>query len=79
MIFPIYQPSEWSELYKINTKSGTCLKCQKEIVADIPFADGQLRGFISEDHGCGMEYRLLTFRNVKDRVLEDLMAGVKIN
>ena len=61
MIYPVVSTEEWSELYKVVPVEGKCPKCGIDIIADKPFADGRLRGFISEDHGCGIEKCLATF------------------
>ena len=35
---------------------GKCLKCKKEVVCNIPFIDGNVSGYKSEEHECGKEY-----------------------
>jgi len=64
MLYPLESAHSWSNKYGIQTKEGKCPSCGVDIVADIPFADRGLRGFISEDHGCGIEKCLITFKCV---------------
>ena len=35
---------------------GVCRKCQKKVVANIPFIQDGIIGKKSEDHGCGEAY-----------------------
>jgi hypothetical protein len=64
MIRIIEDSKTWSDKYGVDVKEGNCPKCGKYIIADAPFADKDLRGFISEDHGCGIEHCLLVFKSV---------------
>jgi hypothetical protein len=64
MIYPIIDPDIWTETYGVTTKDGECSKCNKPITANIPFADGDLRGFVSKEHGCGRNYSIMTFISV---------------
>ena len=70
MIYPIESTESWTNKYGIHPKDGTCPKCSQKIIADKPFADGSLRGFISEDHGCGIEYCLITCYDTKNKIWE---------
>ncbi len=76
MLFPQEAMDSWSEKYGLKISSGKCPACNRNIVADIPFADKSLRGFISGDHGCGIQYCLITFKDIsqKEKVFWERMA-----
>lgn len=42
-----------------NYEKGNCPRCGVEIIANMPFIDGYLRGYKSIDHGCGEEVTLV--------------------
>lgn len=69
MLYPIEDTEIWAERYGIETCFGECSGCGISIIADNPFADGELRGFISTDHGCGIEKCLVTFTISVDEFL----------
>ena len=54
-------------------KKGNCVKCGVEVIADIPFIDGNLVGRKSEDHGCGKQYtHIVLYLDTSDPDLEGL-------
>lgn len=62
LLYPVESNESWSRKYGIHPKEGVCTKCGLEVIADKPFADKDLRGFISVDHGCGISRCLITFK-----------------
>lgn len=73
MIFPDWTTEEWAKKHKLSVETGTCPKCGIGIIADKPFADGKLRGFMSEDHGCGIERTLVVF-NADEEFMDILFS-----
>lgn len=57
MLFPVEDKEWWAEKYNIKPQTGVCQKCGNSIEIDVPFADGEIRGFISKNDGCGEAYR----------------------
>lgn len=53
-------------------KKGKCYKCGKEVVANIPFIDGDLYGYKSQDHGCGEKYVHKVFR-MTDKEIKEIL------
>jgi hypothetical protein len=67
MLKPVDQDiEEWSKRWKLEVTKDNCPKCGVERIANIPFAEGTLRGFVSEDHGCGLNKTLVTYINTKE-------------
>lgn len=58
-------------------KQGKCPKCNKNIIANIPFIDGNLHGYKSKDHGCGEEYTLITF--IDETLYEDIEDALDVS
>ena len=42
-------------------EEGKCSGCGKDIIANMPWIDGDLCGYRSEDHGCGFKKTLVVF------------------
>lgn len=58
MIRLVESNQSWGEKYGLPTDQETsCPKCGKLVKIDTPYATKDERGFISQDHGCGMGYR----------------------
>tara|TARA_R100001086_G_C11823325_1_gene254651 strand:- start:252 stop:497 length:246 start_codon:yes stop_codon:yes gene_type:complete len=66
MIRLVEDSADWGRKYNIAYYEGYCPKCHIDVIANIPFAEGTIRGFISEDHGCGEWSRIVTYRDVND-------------
>lgn len=54
-------------------RKGTCPRCGIEIYANIPFIDGNLKGYKSQDHGCGPEVTMIVFC-MTDKEREELLG-----
>lgn len=65
MVTILESAESWTKKYGVETKEGVC-SCGKNIIANIPFAEGKLRGFVSKDHGCGFEKTLVVFKVSKE-------------
>jgi len=52
----------WASKYNLRVKTGKCVKCERELITNIPFALKSYRGLKSEDHGCGEKYTWKTFK-----------------
>jgi len=75
MIYPTETIKSWSKKYEINPIEDECPKCGIKRVANIPFADGVLRGFISEVHECGERYTLVTFVDTTNQLVDLFRNG----
>ncbi|MGY3804177.1 hypothetical protein ACWNT8_08970 [Pigmentibacter ruber] len=52
ILYPIEDYEIWAKRYDIEIKTIRCDKCGKAITTSKPFALGQLRGLLAENHGC---------------------------
>lgn len=77
MLYPQETTEKWSKKYKISPVDGKCPSCGIDIRADIPFADKKLRGFISEDHGCGIEKCLINCVSTERDWLEKIVNNIE--
>ena len=78
-LYPQISAKEWIELHGIEPITRPCRKCGKETTTTIPIAHKFSRGLISEDHGCGKEYRISTSK-IRGELLDNLNAvayGIK--
>lgn len=65
MIFPIVDINIWCKTYGLKIQVDECPKCGIKRETSIPYAIGKYRGLISEEHNCGPEFRLNTFKPSK--------------
>lgn len=59
-------------------RKGKCPRCGIDIYANIPWIDGNLCGYKSEDHGCGPEVTLIVFR-MPDADVNEIFGGKNEN
>lgn len=64
---------EWALKHSLRPEADNCPKCGVVREANIPFSAFGCDGLMSEDHGCGENYRLRVFRSTK---ISDVL-GVK--
>lgn len=50
-----------SKVKMSNIETGKCPRCGIDIIANIPWIEGNLAGYKSKDHGCGEEVTLVVF------------------
>lgn len=65
MIFPFVKKEIWAKIHKVEPEEFDCPKCNKKFPVDIPCAFKNMRGFISQDHGCGRKYNKGVFVEAK--------------
>lgn len=58
-LYPLIDKAKWAKRYSLKEKSSKCRNCGKLLTANVPFATGDWRGFVSESHECGKEYDLI--------------------
>ena len=59
-------------------RKGLCPICNREIITDQLWIDPPLKGFKSQDHGCGEENTLLTFNVPADDLFRDIDLEVEL-
>lgn len=75
MIYPLIDPKEWAKTYNLRMNSRQCVNCEKQLICDIPFASGSIRGLRSKDHGCPPRYDHSVSRSIdpeNKKLMDDL-------
>jgi len=61
MLYPEVNFKQWCDRYKgLIPIERNCKCCGRMVRTTIPFALSNLRGLVTEDDGCGEEYRIST-------------------